>query len=123
MFIEDFIIANKNQVDFLSDAPSYEKVYGSFSKRWGRILIRNKDKVAVELQESKELVVLMKKSMSENLSPEEKEKVKAQMKDLLKSLPAVAVFMIPGGTILMPMMMKLIPDMLPSAFRDNEIED
>jgi len=123
MFIENFIIENRDQVDFLCDAPSYERVYGSFTQRWRKILIRNKDKVAVELRESKELVFLLKKSRTEELTPEERNKVKKQSKDLLKSLPAVAIFMIPGGSILLPMMTKLIPDLLPSAFRENEIDD
>lgn len=121
MFIENFIIANRKKSEVLNDTASLEKVYGSFTNRWKKILTRNKEKLAVELSESKELVQLMKKSMSEELSPEEKEKVKSQLKDILKSMPAFAVFMIPGGTILMPMMMKIIPDLLPSAFKDNEI--
>ncbi|MFT5777361.1 MAG: hypothetical protein ACI837_000293 [Crocinitomicaceae bacterium] len=123
MFIENFIITNRDQSDFLKDAPSYELVYGSFTNRWKKVLSRNKDKLAIELKESKELVTLMKKSMSEDLSAEEKKKVKTQLKDILKSMPAVAIFLIPGGTILLPMMMKIIPDLLPSAFKDNQIEE
>jgi hypothetical protein len=123
MFIENFIITNRDQSDFLKDAPSYELVYGSFANRWKKVLSRNKDKLAVELSESKELVALMKKSMSEELTKEEKKKVKSQLKDILKSMPTVAIFLIPGGSILLPMMTKIIPDLLPSAFKDNQIEE
>lgn len=123
MFVENFIIENREQSEFLKDAPSYEKVYGSFYERWKKILLRNKDKLAVEVRESKELVQLIKKSRSEELTPEEKEKVKQQLKDILKAMPAFAVFMIPGGSVLLPMMLKLIPDLLPSAFKENEIEE
>lgn len=123
MFIENFIIENREETDFLKDVPSYEKVYGNFTSRWKKILTRNKEKLSVEFQESKELVALMKKSRKEELSDEEKEKVKTQLKDILKSMPAFAIFMIPGGAILLPMMVKIMPDLLPSAFKDNEIED
>lgn len=122
MFVENFIIENRNQTDFLTDAPSYEKVLNNFTERWRKILLRNKDKLAAEVRESKELVALIKKSMSTELTPEEKEKVKEQLKDILKSMPAFAVFMIPGGTILLPMMLKILPDLLPSSFQDNKIE-
>ena len=122
MFIENFIIANRDKSQVLHESASLEKVYGSFTNRWKKILTRNKEKLAIEVSESKELVQLMKKSMSQDLSPEEKEKVKEQLKDILKSMPAFAVFMIPGGTILLPMMTKIIPDLLPSAFKDNEID-
>lgn len=123
MFIENFIIANRDKSDLLRDSAALEKVYGNFTNRWKKILSRNKDKLATELSESKELVHLMKKSMTEDLTPEEKEKVKDQLKDILKSMPAFAVFLIPGGTFLLPMMMKIIPDLLPSAFKDNEIDE
>jgi len=123
MFIENFIITNRSTNDLLNDSASIELVYGRFTNRWKKILARNKDKLSVELSESKELVKLMKKSMSEDLTPEEKEKVKDQLKDILKSMPAFAIFLIPGGTLLLPIMMKIIPELLPSAFKDNEIEE
>lgn len=123
MFIENFIINNRNKSDLLTDSAAFERAYGSFTNRWKKILLRNKDKLALELSQSKELVFLMKKSMSEDLSPEEKDKVKHQLKDILKSMPALAVFLIPGGSFLLPMMMKIIPDLLPSAFKDNQIDE
>ena len=57
-----------------------------------------------------------------NLSKEEKEAVKTQFKDLVKSMPSLAIFMLPGGAVLLPIVLKVIPDLIPSAFRDNEVE-
>ena len=123
MFIESFIITNRSKSDLLNDSAAFEMVVGSFTNRWKKILLRNKDKLAAELSQSKELVQLMKKSMTEDLTAEEKRKVKVQLKDILKSMPAFAIFLIPGGSFLLPMMMKILPDMLPSAFKDNEIDE
>lgn len=123
MFIERYLLANKEGVEVFSGTPAYEKVLDSFTSKWKKILLRNKDKFAQELSESKELLALMKKSMSDELSKEEKKKVKTQLKDLLKTMPSVTIFMIPGGSILLPMMVKLIPDLLPSAFQDNKLEE
>jgi hypothetical protein len=92
------------------------------SKRWIKILGRNKDKLAVELKQSKELVQLIRKSTTTELSKEEKEAVKTQFKDLVKSMPSLAIFMLPGGAVLLPIVLKVIPDLIPSAFRDNEVE-
>jgi hypothetical protein len=36
-------------------------------------------------------------------------------------MPAIAIFLLPGGTILLPLVLKIIPTLVPSAFRDNEI--
>ena len=92
------------------------------SKRWVKILGRNKDKLALELRQSKELVQLIRKSSKEELSKEEKEKVKSQFMDIVKSMPALAIFLLPGGALLLPIVLKIIPNLVPSAFRDNEID-
>lgn len=121
--IENFILKSRDKVSFLSDSSKYDRVYKSFTSRWAKIISRNHDKIKLELRESKELVRLIKKSRSEELSPEEKEAVKEQFRDLARSIPALTVFMLPGGTILMPLLLRLIPDMVPSAFRENEVDD
>lgn len=81
---------------------------------------KNKKRLAKELQESKELVQLLTKSTYNKLTEEEKEKVKAQLLDICKAIPAFAVFMLPGGALLLPLLIKVIPDILPSAFREEK---
>ncbi|CAA0189716.1 LETM1 domain-containing protein [Tenacibaculum maritimum] len=83
------------------------------------LLTRNKKRLAKELDESKELVVLLKKTMETNLSIEEKEKVKEQLLDICKAIPAFTIFMLPGGALLLPLLVKVIPTILPSAFRED----
>ena len=122
-FSERFLLMSHDKIEFMKNTTSYEKVYSSLSKRWTKIILRNKDKIALELKESKELISLVKKSTSHELTKEEKEQVKTQFKDILKSVPAVAIFMIPGGAFLLPIVLKILPDLIPSAFKENEIDD
>ena len=82
------------------------------------LLEKNKNSLLKEIQESKELVVLLKESASRKLNEEEKSKVKEQLLDICKSIPAFAVFMLPGGALLLPLLIKIIPKLLPSAFRE-----
>ena len=82
----------------------------------------NKLRLAKEIQESKELLSLLTKSTHKKLTPEEKIKVKNQLLDICKSIPALAVFMLPGGALLLPLLIKLIPDILPSSFREDSID-
>ena len=92
------------------------------SKRWLRIIGRNRDRLLTEIRESKELMALLQKSTKEELSAEEKEQVKEQFYDILKSMPSLALFLLPGGTLLLPIVMKLVPELIPSAFKVNEVE-
>jgi hypothetical protein len=96
--------------------------YKETSKRWLRIIGRNRDRLITEIKESQELMALLQKSTKEELSPEEKEQVKAQFYDILKSMPSLAIFLFPGGTLLLPIVMKLVPELIPSAFKVNEVE-
>jgi ribosomal protein L7/L12 len=119
---QQFVLENNQQVSFLHDASSVELMVDSVSKRWIKILGRNKDKLATELRQSKELVQLIRKSTKEELSKEEKERVKTQFMDIVKSMPALAIFLLPGGALLLPIVLKVIPTLVPSAFRDNETD-
>lgn len=83
------------------------------------LLVKNKGRVIKELHESRELIFLLRTSTSRKLTLEEKAKVKEQLLDICKSIPAFTVFMLPGGALLLPLLIKLIPKMLPSAFRED----
>ena len=49
----------------------------------------------------------------------EKKKVKKQLLDICKSVPSLTIFLLPGGSLLLPILIKFIPKMLPSAFNEN----
>ncbi len=120
--VEAFTIKNEEIVTELKSKSSYEKILNRLSSKWSKLLLRNKDKLVKELKESNELVNLVKKSMTENLSDEEKAKVKTQFLDIAKSVPSLAIFLLPGGAFLLPFILKIVPDLIPSAFRDNEVD-
>jgi len=83
------------------------------------LIKKNKRLLKKELGQSKEALFLLKKSTQTSLSEDEKEKIKIQLLDICKAIPSFAVFMLPGGALLLPLLIKLIPDILPSAFRDE----
>jgi hypothetical protein len=76
-----------------------------------------------ELKESKELVSLIKKSTTTELTKKEKELVKDQFMDILKSVPSLGIFLLPGGALLLPLILKIVPDLMPSAFKENELDN
>ena len=85
---------------------------------------KNKKRLLKELQQSKEAISLIKKATHSSLNNEEREKIKIQLLDICKAIPAFTVFMLPGGVLLLPLLVKLIPDILPSAFReDADLDD
>ncbi|MFM7683814.1 MAG: LETM1 domain-containing protein [Bacteroidota bacterium] len=122
MLCNAFLLENEDEVKLLNSESNTQFIYRAFTKRWFRILGRNKDKLVQELKESKELISLIQKSTKEELSKEEKELVKSQFMDILKSMPSMAIFLLPGGGLLLPLILKIVPDLLPSSFKENELE-
>jgi hypothetical protein len=121
--VEQFTIDHEEIITKLKSKNSYERIFNRLSAKWSKLLLRNKDKLVAEIKESGELVALVKKSMNENLTQEEKTKVKNQFFDIARSVPSLAIFMLPGGAFILPFVLKILPDLLPSAFRDNEVEE
>lgn len=122
MLCNSFLLENGEEIALIKTESNSQFVYRAFSKRWLRILGRNKDKLVQELKESKELVTLIQKSTKEELTKEEKELIKSQFMDILKSMPSMAIFLLPGGGLLLPLILKIVPDLLPSSFKENEVE-
>lgn len=118
-----FIAANGPQELLLyKQSTEASFAYKETSKRWLRIIGRNRDRLITEMRESKELMALLHKSTKEDLSPDEKEQVKEQFYDILKTMPSLAIFLLPGGSLLLPIVMKLVPELIPSAFKVNEVD-
>jgi hypothetical protein len=76
----------------------------------------------MEMEESGELVMLLGQSTLRELSSEEKTKVKEQLLDICKTVPSLTIFLVPGGSLLLPLLVKYIPSILPSSFQENRID-
>ena len=90
-----------------------------------RIVIRNGKALIKELQESGEaLGLLAKLSATGSLTDEEKARLKEQLLDIARSIPALGIFALPGGMLLLPILAKCLPwEMVPSAFRSKAKTD
>ena len=121
--INTFYKLHEDDVAFLSSKNLAQSFYDNSSKLVSRLIKRNSKRLVKELSESKEAMALLAKSTTRNLSQEEQKKVQSQLLDIFKSIPSLAIFMLPGGMLLLPLFVKFIPKLLPSAFDDNRIED
>jgi len=116
-----FFEVNSEIIPYLKDHNLAFKFYESMSKIVNKLILRNSKRLSKELSESKELVALISKSTIKDLTAEEKKKVQSQLLDIFKSIPSLAIFMLPGGAVLLPIFIKLIPKLLPSSFDENRI--
>ena len=81
---------------------------------------KNVGNIMKEIEETKELSELLVKATTTTLTIEEKQKVQDQLMDGAKTIPALAIFALPGGGILLPILIKVLPfNILPSSFQEE----
>jgi hypothetical protein len=87
--------------------------------RVAAVVTQNMEAIVTELRETGEMGTLLAKAASgQPLDAGERRRVKEQLLDLAKAVPALAIFAAPGGLVLLPLLAKLLPfDLLPSAFQ------
>ncbi|MBU2938946.1 hypothetical protein KO494_05250 [Lacinutrix sp. C3R15] len=113
----------KEQIVLLGSKNIVKTFYDNSSNMVIKLISRNSKRLLKELTQSKELMLLISQSTIRDLSDEEQKKVQGQLLDIFKSIPSLAIFMLPGGALLLPIVIKFIPKLLPSAFDDNRIEE
>ena len=68
--------------------------------------------------------LLVKWSTRGGLTPEEKQRVQHQLLDVLKTIPALAIFVAPLGVVMLPLVYAMLPKgMRPSAFQEMGKEE
>ncbi|GAA4769079.1 MULTISPECIES: LETM1-related biofilm-associated protein [Flavobacterium] len=118
-----FLTENKSSIPYFNYSNPVKHFYDQTTSNVQTLVQRNKTRLLLEISQSKELMTLLRKSASEKLTPEEKKKVRNQILDICKSIPSLTIFLVPGGSLLLPILIKFIPQLLPSAFNENLSED
>ena len=121
--VQRFYKTHKNKMALLNSKNSVQSFYDNTSLMVSKLISRNSKRLFKELKESKELVKLLSQSTQRDLNDAEQKQMQEQLLDVLKSIPSLAIFLLPGGAILLPLFVKFIPKLLPSAFDDNRIND
>ena len=114
-----FLTENKSSIPYFNYSNPVKHFYDQTTSNVQTLVQRNKTRLLLEISQSKELMTLLRKSATEKLTPEEKKKVRNQILDICKSIPSLTIFLVPGGSLLLPILIKFIPQLLPSAFNEN----
>ena len=105
-------------IDLPQLAGAWEDAADAMVERVTAAVSFNLGAVLTELRETGELAELLARAASgAKLTAAERRKVRAQLIDLAKAVPALAIFAAPGGMLLLPLLAKLLPfNLLPGAW-------
>lgn len=114
-----FINTHKKEIPYFNYSNPVKHFYDQTTQSVVTLISRNKNRLIKEIIQSKELMVLLTYSTRRDLDEKEKKKVKKQLLEICKTIPSLAIFLLPGGSLLLPILIKFIPQLLPSAFNEN----
>lgn len=121
--LNSFYQTHTDNIVLLNSKNLVKTFYNNSSTMVSKLITRNGKRLMKELRESKELMKLLTQSTVRELTAKEQKKVQEQLLDIFKSIPSLAIFLLPGGTLLLPFVIKFIPKLLPSAFDENRVDD
>ncbi len=118
----EFYAKNRSVVDVFTVSAGAGVMGEELVDTMQRAVEKNFQRVMQEVRETGELSVLLTRAArGQSLSAEERRRMREQLIDVAKAVPALAIFAAPGGVLLLIALAKVMPfNLLPSAFQDEE---
>ena len=112
--------ANYGLLDRIAPSGLLSRVRERLFERAEDVLKRNAKRIIAEVAETRELLELLAESAVRPLTQDEEAKVKEQLMDFVRAIPALAIFAAPGGSILLPLIARYLRiNFAPSSFVDR----
>lgn len=117
----EFYARHRSVVDVFTVSAAAGHMGEDFVTRIQETLEKNLGRLMQEARETGDLAVLLAKAArGQGLSGDERRRMRAQLIDVAKAIPALAIFAAPGGVLLLIALSKVLPfSLLPSAFQDE----
>ncbi|MBS1558465.1 MAG: hypothetical protein JST69_07020 [Bacteroidetes bacterium] len=109
MAIEGFVLEHWSDLDYLQNKKDFQQVSEQFIKRLSKITDNNKNRLVKEVQDSRELMMLLRKSKSNELTAEEKEHMQKLLITALKTIPTFVIISLPQRFLTLPILLKILP--------------
>jgi hypothetical protein len=120
--VQSFVMNNWDRIHFLQEKQNFFILRKHLTERMKKVAKKYTSEIKQEIHESGDLMSLLKLANTRELSVSEKEQVRMQLYDILKSIPAFVIFALPFSFLTIPVLMKIIPkSAFPSSFDPNRL--
>jgi len=109
MAIEGFVLEHWNELDYLQNKQEYKQVSDQFIKRLSRITDNHKNRLLKEVQDSEELMLLVRGSKARELDDSEKARMHVLLIAALKTIPTFVIISLPQRFLTLPILLKILP--------------
>ncbi len=122
--VAEFYAKHRDVVDVFTVAAGAEVMGEELVDSMQATLEKNFQALLNEVKETGELSVLLARAArGQKLTRDEKRRMREQLLDVARAVPALAIFAAPGGVLLLVALAKVLPfSLLPSSFREAKDE-
>ena len=115
--IEGFVLEHWEDLNKLQNKQDYNQVSEQFIGRMSKIADRNKNRLIREVQGRNELMELLSKARSSELTDDEKLHLQELLIFVLKTIPTLVIISLPQQFLTLPILLKILPkDFFADAF-------
>lgn len=107
--VEGFVLEHWEHLERLQDKQDFQAVSDQFIKRVAKIAERNKGKLIREIQASDEVLSLIRKARSNELSRDEKDRMRVELIHILKTIPTFVIVSLPQRFLTLPILLQILP--------------
>ncbi|MCP3101994.1 LETM1 domain-containing protein [Myxococcus sp. K15C18031901] len=117
----EFYTRHRSVVDVFTVSDAASAMGDDMVATMQETLEKNFHRLMQEVRETGDLAVLLTKAArGQTLTSDERKRMRAQLIDVAKAIPALAIFAAPGGILLLAALAKVLPfSLLPSSFQDE----
>jgi hypothetical protein len=107
--IEGFVLEHWEKLNYLQNKQDFNQVSEQFIQRMAKVTGSHKNRLLKEVQESKELMELLRKTRSQELTETEKLRMQELLVATLKIIPSFVIISLPQKFLTLPILMKILP--------------
>lgn len=107
--IEGFVLEHWGQLEHLQNKQDFDSVSEQFIKRVARIADKNQSKLIHGIHERTDILSLLTKAKSSELSAEETEHMRKELIVILKTIPTFVITSLPNQFLTLPILLKILP--------------
>jgi hypothetical protein len=107
--VEGFVLEHWDDLNQLQNKQDYNQVSEQFIGRMSKIADRNKSKLIREVQDREEIMDLLQKAKSNELSDADKHRLQELLIFVLKTIPTLVIISLPQQFLTLPILLKILP--------------
>lgn len=107
--IEGYVLENWAELEYLKETQDFQRVSEHYIEKVGRIAEKNKASLTREVMKDERLPDLLEKANVRELSTAEKEEIRVQLMEVMKTIPTFSITSLPQKFLTLPILLKILP--------------